>query len=453
MTRTIWALALPAMATNLATALFGLADTWAIGQLGDSAAQGAVDLGARALISALTVFNFLRTATVALTARAVGADAQGPDARAADAQGPDAQTAAALWRALIVAGAIGAALLALVPWAAPRAPVWLGADGRVADLAGHYIGLRGLAIPAALANMALTGWLIGQRHVRAVLGAEVAANVLHIALDLLLVLGFGMGVSGVALASVLSELARLLALALIARRVWHTLGPARMPIWAPAIRDARAFRALAAMNGDLMMRTLLLIVTMLAFTRQSAQGGVAVLAANGILMQWFLAAAMLLDGLETAAQVLCAQAQGAGDGAGLRRALRHTLGWGLALGLALGALQGLAGARLIAAFTLDPAVRAAAGAALPWAMALPLIGASSFVLDGVFVGAGWTRGLLVTMAAAALVFQGALMLAAPLGNHGLWLAYALFLAARAGAQGLWLARQARLPARHAVRAG
>jgi MATE family multidrug resistance protein len=85
------------------------------------------------------------------------------------------------------------------------------------------------------------------------------------------------------------------------------------------------------MNGDLMMRTLLLIVTMLAFTRQSAQGGVAVLAANGILMQWFLAAAMLLDGLETAAQVLCAQAQGAGDGAGLRRALRHTLGWGLAL--------------------------------------------------------------------------------------------------------------------------
>jgi hypothetical protein len=40
-------------------------------------------------------------------------------------------------------------------------------------------------------------------------------------------------------------------------------------------------------------------------------------------------------------------------------------------------------------------------------MALPLIGASSFVLDGVLVGAGWTRGLLVTMAAAALVFQGA----------------------------------------------
>jgi MATE family multidrug resistance protein len=103
-----------------------------------------------------------------------------------------------------VAGAIGARA-ALVPWAAPRAPVWLGADGRVADLAGRYIGLRGLAIPAALANMALTGWLIGQRHVRAVLGAEVAANVLHIALDLLLVLGFGMGVSGVALASVLSN--------------------------------------------------------------------------------------------------------------------------------------------------------------------------------------------------------------------------------------------------------
>jgi MATE family multidrug resistance protein len=38
--RVIWALALPAMLTNIATALFGLADMWVIGRLGDAAAQG-----------------------------------------------------------------------------------------------------------------------------------------------------------------------------------------------------------------------------------------------------------------------------------------------------------------------------------------------------------------------------------------------------------------------------
>jgi Na+-driven multidrug efflux pump len=93
------------------------------------------------------------------------------------------------------------------------------------------------------------------------------------------------------------------------------------------------------MNGDLMMRTLLLIVTMLAFTRQSAQGGVAVLAANGILMQWFLAAAMLLDGLETAARCSARRRKGRATGRPAPRAAPHA-GLGLALGLALGALQG-----------------------------------------------------------------------------------------------------------------
>ena len=44
--RAIWAIALPSMLTNVATALFGLADLWVIGQLGDPPAQAGVELGA-----------------------------------------------------------------------------------------------------------------------------------------------------------------------------------------------------------------------------------------------------------------------------------------------------------------------------------------------------------------------------------------------------------------------
>ena len=46
-TRAIWAIALPAMVTNVATALIGLGDMWIVGRLGDASAQGAVDVGAR----------------------------------------------------------------------------------------------------------------------------------------------------------------------------------------------------------------------------------------------------------------------------------------------------------------------------------------------------------------------------------------------------------------------
>ena len=65
--RSILAIALPSMLTNVATALFGLADMWVIGRLGDAAAQG----GAKLLMTLLIVFNFLRSGTVALIASTV----------------------------------------------------------------------------------------------------------------------------------------------------------------------------------------------------------------------------------------------------------------------------------------------------------------------------------------------------------------------------------------------
>jgi MATE family multidrug resistance protein len=69
---------------------------------------------------------------------------------------------------------------------------------------------------------------------------------------------------------------------------------------------------------------------------------------------------------------------------------------------------------------------------------LPVLGVSSYVMDGIYIGATWTRAMLVTMGAACAVYAALLFLAADLGNHGLWLAFSLFLVARAAAQAAML---------------
>src|SRR3954451_14691041 len=97
--RAIWAIALPSMLTNVATALFGLADLWVIGQLGRADAQAGVELGAKFMMGLLVIFNFLRTGTIALTAQAAG-------------RGDDPTQAATLARALGAAAVIAALLLA-----------------------------------------------------------------------------------------------------------------------------------------------------------------------------------------------------------------------------------------------------------------------------------------------------------------------------------------------------
>ena len=81
----------------------------------------------------------------------------------------------------------------------------------------------------------------------------------------------------------------------------------------------------------------------------------------------------------------------------------------------------------------------------PWLVAIPLAGFAGFVLDGVFVGASWTRALLLTMVGAVAGYAVLLWLTWPLGNDGLWLSFIAFLVLRAGLQ---LVAMRRLIARH-----
>jgi MATE family multidrug resistance protein len=426
LSRAIWAIALPAMLTNVATALFGLADMWVIGQLGDAPAQAAVEVGAKFMLALLIVFNFLRSGTTALTAQAVG-------------RGDQLAEAATLARAIGVALLIGAGLLLLMPLAIPFGLEFLHARGSVAEDATVYIGIRDWGGLLWLLNAALVGWLIGRRRVREVLVVEVLANLVHVALDVGFVLGLGWGVAGVAFATLLSEAAKLLALALVA---------AREP---PAAKALDLFRraatwnrvdlaALFRLNRDLFLRTMLLITATLLMTRDGAHEGALVLAANGILYQLFMLSALILDGFESAAQVLGGEAAGARDRRQFQRLVRALLLWGLAGGLLLSILYAVAGRPLAASFSTDPAVIETTLAYLPWVVALPLLSVTSFMFDGIYIGATWTRALLATMAAAFVAYGTLLLVTGPLGNHGLWLAFTLFFVARAAGQALLLPR-------------
>lgn len=426
--RAILAIALPAIVTNVATALFGLADMWVIGRLGDAVAQGAVEVGAKFLMTLLIVFNFLRSSTVALTAQAAG-------------RGEDDAQAAALTRGLATAALIGVLLLGARPLFVGVGLEMFAASGELAAQARTYIDIRYWGGAAWLLNAVLVGWLIGRRRMREVLAVEVAANLFHIGLDVALVLGFGLGVAGVAVATLISEIAKLAALlAFVAREA-----PARRA-WALA-RERSTWRraelaALFALNRDLFLRTLLLMAATVLLTRAGAQQGPVILAANAILYQLFMLGALVLDGFESAAQVLSGEALGARDRTRFERQVRLNVAWSWGCAALIALAYATLGGPLAASFSTDPQVVATTAVYVAWAVVLPLAGVTSFVLDGVFIGASWTRGMLLSMAAALGVFVILLFALAPLGNHGLWLAFTVFFVARAAGQAVLLPRLA-----------
>lgn len=427
--RAIWSITIPAMATNVATALIGIADIWIIGQLGDAGAQGAVELGARLLMSLLVVFNFLKTATTGLTAQAVG-------------QRDEAEKIAALLRAAGIALAIGLLLLAAKPWIIPLGLDLLEAGPQVRGDARTYIDIRFWAAPFWLLNAALVGWLIGLRRVRTVLIVEVAINGIHVGLDALLVLVWDYGVTGVAIATLISETAKF---GLLAAALFRSVRPTGLvaAMRYPKLWQAGPMAALFKVNRDLFLRTLLLTFAMLLITRQGAIQGATILAANAIIFQLFMFSALLLDGFENAAQVLCGETIGAKDREAFDKTVKRTMVRGIATALLLTAVFAVASGPIVASFSTDPDVAAAARRYDIWLLAIPLAGVASFIMDGIFVGATWTRAMLGTMAAAFAVYALGLWLTQPLGNHGLWLSFTVFLVVRALGQAVMLPRLAK----------
>ncbi len=428
--RIIWAIAIPAMVTNVATALIGLGDMWVVARLNDAAVQGAVDIGARLFAVLFTVMNFLKTGTTGLVAQA--------GTRAGPGGAVTAQ-AEVLVRGLFVGLAIAALLLATQPVLLPVMLAALGAEGEVLRAAQTYAEIRYWTAPAVMANLALIGFLVGQRRMTAVLVFEILYNLANIALGLWFVLALDFGIAGIGWSSFIAEYGKL---ALVAAFVFR--GAVGAAVWT-AVRQRTgigwaALRPFLSVNRDLFLRTVVLMLALAALTRLSAEQGAVVLAANGILYQMFVLTALLLDGFENAAQVLNGERFGARDRAGFVAVIRATLWRGFAAACVVALGFALFADPLLASFAATDAVAAAAQAQGGWLVVIPFAGVAGFVFDGVFVGSSWTRALLGTMLAAVVVYAAALWLTWPMGNTGLWLSFTAFLVARAVAQALLLPR-------------
>ena len=408
-------IALPVVLSNATVPLLGLVDTGVVGQLGEAAPIGAVGIGAGVLATLYWIFGFLRMGTTGLVAQAKGA-------------GDGAEVAALLSRALLVGGTCGLALILLQPLIF-AAGLWLSpASEEVEELTKGYLAFRIWSAPAAIAVFGINGWLIGQERTRALLALQLWMNGLNVLLDLWFVLGLGWGVRGVAGATAIAEWSGLLF------GLWLCRDAFRGTAWRDRARvlDRARVRRMAAVNRDIMIRTMLLEALFVSFLFWGARQGDVILAANQVLMQLLALTAYALDGFAFAAETLVGQAVGARRVGALRRGVRVTSVWGAGMALALAAGFAALGPWAIHLMTTSPEVREAAMAFLPWMVAGPIVGIAAFMLDGIFVGATRT-GDMRDMMALSVIFYFAVSwpLMGAWGNHGLWLALHLSWIARA----------------------
>lgn len=429
-------LAGPAIASNVTVPVVGLVDTALLGHFSDASGLGAVGLGSAVIAAIFWAFAFLRPGTTSLVGRALGA-------------GRHMEAIDHARRAMVMALAMGGAWLAL-QWLIVPPGVRLLAHGTLAsDLAVSYALIRGLSLPAVLVTLVVVGYLIGARDTRTPLviaGTVAGVNVVAAwcAVGLL-----GGGAVGAGWATFGAEwCGAVVALGLLRRTIGHD---AWRQLWRwRGVGLRSGWRAVLSMNAFLVGRSALLMSAITVVASIGSRMGDDALAANAIGLQMMYLASYALDGYATAAEAMVAREVGARREHQMHRAVAAASLAALAISASLTLAFAVGREPILELLSDIPSVTEQARHTW-WAIAaLPLVSASAWMLDGVFLGAGRAREMFFSMlAAVAGVFAPVVLLSIAAGaftNTWLWSAFLALNVARAVTLGWRYARLTRVGA-------
>lgn len=412
MNKQILHIALPSIISNITVPLLALVDTTIVGHLGSASYIAAIALGGMIFNMIYWLFNFLRMGTGGLTAQAYGANQH-------------QATSYILLRSLTIAGGIALTLLLL------QRPIFqvtfhfVTATAEVRSLASIYFNILIWGAPAMLALYSFTGWFLGMQNARIPMCIAITQNVVNIAVSTLLVFGCHLKIEGVALGTLISQYTALL-LAVI---FCLTKFDVKQHFELKAILDINTLKRFFQINRDIFLRTLCLIAVTTYFTSAGSTQGEVTLAANTLLMQFFIIFSYFMDGFAYAGEALGGRYFGAHDRLNFQRVTRCLFAWGGTLSVLFFFIYFLSGTSLLHLLTDDSQVINRAQQYLPIVYFIPLISFAAFLFDGLYIGTTATRYMLISMFCASAAFF-VLINVCTLSNTLLWLAFLVYLGGR-----------------------
>lgn len=413
--------------SNITVPLLGLVDTAVIGHLEHAYFLGGSTIGAMLITSVVWLCGFLRMSTTGLSAQTLGL-------------GDLSKNLLILIRGVCLAIVIGIVFILLQNPFLDLALAVAGGSEKVQFYANQYAQIRIWGVPAALANLVILGWLIGNQQGKTVMWLLIATNVINIILDLLFVYIFHWQVQGVAFASLLAEYsAMLLGITLIAHHYKSALTKLGSDFrqLCRELFDKQVLLNYFQLNRDILIRTLCLQICFLFITFQGARLGDTVVAANAILMNFLLLISFGLDGIANAAEALVGEAHGKKNTKQLKLTVRIALFWSFIFACLYTLLFSTLAHFFLGIISDISSVITFAEQYLFWIILLPLVSCWCFLYDGIYIGLMQAKVMRNSMIIATFgCFFPLWFLLQGFGNHGLWAAFSIFMLAR-GATLAW----------------
>ena len=424
-------LSIPAIISNITVPILGLSDTTISGHLGSELYIGAIAVGTMMFNVVFWLFGFLRMGTTGLTAQAYGAR-------------DNDECRKLLVRACALGLIIGVVILLL------HIPIrWLlllliSPEGQVADYASDYFNICIWGAPALLFNMAVMGWFLGVQNTVVPMIISVSVNIVNIILSLCFVFLFDMGFEGVAYGTMISNWVGVGIAILYVLKFYEWRFPKICRTDILQLSDMGRFFKI---NTDIMFRSACIMSVSLTVTSIGAQLGALTLAANAIIMQFFILFSYFMDGFAFAAEALSGKFVGARDLHNLKRVINRLLLWALGVASVFTIIY-IGGYKFIVSFITNEAnVIATVDKYSLWLKLIPLVTVAAFIYDGIYIGLTATRQMLIATFLSAMAFLSICFIH-PFGgnlidlpqNHTLWIAFLSYLLLRGVMLGFYTKR-------------
>ncbi len=411
--REILSIAVPSIITNITTPLLALMDVVIVGHMGNANYIAAIAVGGTIFNMLYWLFAFLRMGSSGLTAQAHGAD---------DRQ----EESFVLFRGLMVAAAASLLMILFQSLILRLSLNAMEVEDEVREMVSEYFRILIWGAPASLTTFVMTGWFLGLKDAKIPMWIAFIINISNIAVSLILVLGAGLKICGVACGTLSAQwIGCIVGLLVILFK--YRPHPANLA----AILQADKIKRFFAVNIDIFFRTLCLILVTVWFTRVGASQGTVILAVNTLLMQFFILFSYFMDGFAFAGESICGNYIGQKDRVCLKAALKSLFQWSMVMVIVFTAVYAFAGEGIMSLLSDDKDVIASSREYFDWVIAIPVVGFAAFTWDGIFIGATRTREMLISIFVATLIYFGLYFALFPvLGNHGLWISFLCYLLSR-----------------------
>jgi MATE family multidrug resistance protein len=291
--RQILKIAIPLIFSNLSVPLVGLVDNAVLGHLSSPLYLASAGLGAIIMSYVLFSFGFIKSTTTGYIAQL--------DHLAHE------KTVSSIYQIFIISSLISFLLLFFKDILINYSLNIIGESGSINDNAKTYLDIRFWSIPAIFIRDIFIGYLIGIKKVSKAMKIIISINLLNVILDYLFVYIFSMNIEGVAYASLIAESSIVF---FIINHLLHDRRFINKNIFLSSLKNLSKLKNKLIVNGNMFIRSIILMTCFAHFMSLSADYGEIILAANTILLNFFFIFSYGIDAFAHSTEVMVGNAVG-----------------------------------------------------------------------------------------------------------------------------------------------